>query len=125
MSEPSFCDISIIKGKQIIWTIDLAPKENGQEEAPQISIASPQNLYQIAQNHINDISRTINTTIPPNNPNTIANNIRTLAKKIIKCKRIRLSEISSQVLFLGNLNSLNILLATFKEKQFEKVACKR
>jgi hypothetical protein len=96
---PSFFDISIIKGKQIIWTIDLSKKENGHLHSPQISETISNNLYQLVQNNINDIISTLDASIPTDTAIDTDNNIRKIAKKILKSKRIRLSELASQVPF--------------------------
>lgn len=96
---PSFCDISIIKGKQIIWTIDLSKKENGHVHSPDFSETIPNNLYQLVRNNINDIISTLEATRSAQTAIDTANNIRKIAKKILKSKRIRLSELASQVPF--------------------------
>ena len=102
-ANPSFFDSTIIKGKQIIWTIDLSKRENGLQENIPIRHSSPKNLFQFAENHINDLDFNLSTMITLRQPKDAAKSIRKLVKKIIKRKKIRLSELSSEVYYLSKI----------------------
>jgi len=96
----SFFDVSILKGKQIIWTINLSKKENQVQHSIQEIEPDPQNLLDLAKNYINSLSANIDGHMDSINARYPGKAIRKLAKKIIKYKRIRLSELASQVLYI-------------------------
>ena len=96
-SNPSYLDVSIIKGKQIIWNIDLSKNENPlPAPIPEIP-DSPKTLFQLAQNYINSIYSDPHETIPDFPVHDTSKSVRKLAKKIIKYKRFSLSKLSIQV----------------------------
>ena len=96
-SNPSYLDVSIIKGKQIIWNIDISKNENHLPLPIHDSQDPPQTLLQLAQNYINSIYSDPHETIPDFPILDSSKHVRKLAKKIIKYKRIRLSELATQV----------------------------
>jgi len=96
-NNPSYLDVSIIKGKQIIWNIDLSKNENHLPLPIPESHDPPQTLYQLAQNYINSIYSDPHETIPQFPIHDTSKYVRKLAKKIIKYKRFSLSKLALQV----------------------------
>ena len=102
----SYCDVSILKGKQIIWTFDLSKKEKEFERLIPEPEPTPQNLFDLAKNYINSLSSNIDDTMHSIIPRNPSKAIRKMAKKIIKYKRIRLSELATEVFRFFILSSL-------------------
>jgi len=99
-SKTSFCEVTITKSKQVILTIDLSkkepPKKKSVTKPPPLN--PPESLYELAMRHINDISqKTYNKTSLKEDKSDSNKTTRKLAKKIIKCKKQRLSELAFEV----------------------------
>ena len=100
----SFCEISVLKGQKIIWTIDLNQK-NYQNK---YHIASNQdekveNLMELANKYIQKISKNMDEIKMDSYNSKIikaTKSIRKMIKNVLKMKNMRLSELSHQV----NLN---------------------
>jgi len=102
-TKTSFCEVTITKSKQVILTIDLSkkepPKKKSVTKTPALS--PPKTLYELALRHIDEISnKTYNKVIPKEDKSDSSKTLRKLAKKIIKSKKLRLSELATEVMKL-------------------------
>lgn len=102
-AKPSYCEVTITKAKKFIWTIDLSIKDTPKESIKKkptpkhITLSPPKTLYEFTQRHIDEIS--LKTKIKTDDQKHVSSSkaTRKLAKKIIKCKKARLSEVAYEV----------------------------
>ena len=94
-----YCDVVVTRAKKIILTIDLSKKESTKKKSVTkvVPLSPPKTLYEITQRHIDDISSKITHKIDEQRELGCSKTARKLAKKIIKCKKIRLSEVAAEV----------------------------
>lgn len=98
----SFCEISIDKDKKIKWIIDLAKNENSKKSPSKKTEYKPNTLYELAQNYINQLNSYLEEEVPPQPEKKTSKTIRKLAKKIMKTKKLRLSELASEVKIISS-----------------------
>lgn len=95
----SYCNVSFTNNNEIILTIDLRKKESSPTHLSKKHKQKVESLYSHAEAEItilNEIVDALPLDISSRNPDKT---VRKLAKKIIKYKRIRLSELAAQVSF--------------------------
>ncbi len=93
----TYCEISIEKDEKIILTIDLSKSENSKKNSLQKPYKEPESLYDLLKSAIDYLDE-VNDNIPPPEPiRKVSKTIRKLAKKIIKVKKLKLTEIAGDV----------------------------
>ena len=95
-----FCEISVLKGQKIIWTINLN-RENKENENKILSNEDDkvENLMQLATQYIQQISKNVDEIKMDSYNAKVIKSIRKMVKKLLKMKNMRLSELSHEVNF--------------------------
>ncbi len=107
----SFCEISIDKDKKIKWIIDLSKNENSKKIPIEKATYQPETLYELAENYINEVNLQLDEAIPSQPQKKTSKTIRKLAKKIMKAKKLRLSEVATEVKIISSLRKSESILA--------------
>lgn len=89
-------EVVINKDKNIIWNIDF----NNDKE---IYIKPPENLYESIEFYLNKYEENLKkkgSNFTPSSDLAWKKNLKKLAKKLIKVKKIKLGEIAQKVMFI-------------------------
>jgi len=97
----SFVESSVSKSKKITWIIDLSKKESVKKKTPvkPVPLAPPKTLYEFMQRHIEEVSsKTMNKAGHHEDPNSLRKTLQKLSKKMMKTKKIHLTELANEVI---------------------------
>lgn len=93
----SFCEISIDKDQKITWIIDLSKNQNVKKSPSKKTEFKPNTLYELAEIYINQLNSKLDEMEALQPPKKTSKTVRKLAKKVIKTRKIRLSELATEV----------------------------
>lgn len=100
-SRTSFVESSVSKNKKITWIIDLSKKESVQKKTPvkPVPLAPPKTLYEFMQRHIEEVaSKKTNKASHHEDPKSFSKILQKLSKKMMKTKKVHLSELANEVI---------------------------